>query len=191
VGYLLQGRYVGTAPGLTDQNSGSRRQVSTMFPACPRDSFWVGQRGYPGYGHPLPKTELVIRPHPEGPDDALIRPVSWTYVWGMAKGWAMWQAVPPEGYVVLGDIFHYNYSPEREDTFNNYVCVREDCVTAVSVGPQLWNDQGTGARDDGSMWIVPDGTDSPWQRFRVQPNYDPPNNPVYMLNMDFVEIVDL
>jgi len=189
MGSFLQAQYVGTVPGLTDQNSGSRQNVSTVFPACPRDWFWVGQRGYPGYDQPLPKSDLVIRAHPEAPGDILARPVSWTYVWGMAMGWAMWQAVPPAGYVALGDIFHYNYSPEREDTFVNFVCVREDCVNAVPVGPQLWNDQGTGARTDGSMWIVPDGTDNPWQRFRVQPNYYPPNHPVHILNMNLVEVV--
>jgi hypothetical protein len=107
----------------------------------------------------------------------------------MAKGWAMWRPVPPAGYVVLGDIFHYNYPPDREETFDNYVCVREDCVTPVPIGPELWNDKGTGAREDGSMWMVLDGTDNPWQRFRVQAGHDRPDFPAYTLNMDVVEII--
>ena len=189
MGYLVQARYVGTVPGLTDQNSGSRRHVSTVFPACPRDWHWVGQRGYPGYGQLLPKAELVFRTHPDELGYVLAKPVSWDYVWGMAKGWAMWRAVPPAGYVALGDIFHYNYPPDREETFNNYVCAREDCVTAVPSGPELWNDQGTGARDDGSMWAVLDGTDNPWQRFRVQAGYHRPDSPAYTLNMDVIEII--
>jgi hypothetical protein len=190
MGYLLQARYAGTKPGLTDQGSGARRHVATMFPTCPQDWHWAGQRGCPSYDQPLPERDLVFRIHPEADGDVVSRVASWEYVWGMAKGWAMWRAIPPSGYVVLGDVFHYNYSPDREGTFNNYACVREDCVMTIPVGPELWNDHGTGAPKDGSMWLVMDGTDNPWQRFRVQPSYDPPNYPFYVLNMDVVEIVD-
>jgi|GEM_PF-6685395 len=191
--HLVQAQYVGTMPGLTDQNSGSRRSVSTMFPACPKDWYWVGQRGCPGYGRPLPRTELVFRAHPgAGPDargPVLASPVSWSYVWGMAKGWAMWRAIPPDGYVAVGDIFHYNYRPDREETFSNYMCVRRDCLRAVPVGPLLWDDHGTGARGDGSMWVVSDGTDNPWQRFCVQPDYNPPGWPGYSIDLSVVEMV--
>jgi hypothetical protein len=189
MGYLLQARQVATVPGLTDQNSGSYRHVATMFPACPRGWRWVGQRGYPGYGQRLPRSELVFRTHPDAVGDPLADVVSWSYVWGIAKGWAMWRAVPPRGFVVLGDVFHYNYRPDHEETFTTFACVREDCVRAVPVGAELWNGYGTGASNDASMWIVPDGTGNPWQRFRVQPRYDPPDYPVYVLNMDVVEVV--
>lgn len=165
--HLLQAQYVGTVPGLTDQNSGSRRSVSTMFPACPRDWHWAGQRGCPGYGRPLPRGELVFRPHPDAGGAVLAGAVSWCYVWGMAQGWAMWRAIPPDGYAALGDTFHYNYRPDSEETFTSYACVRLDGVRTVPVGPSLWDDHGTGARGDGSMWVVPDGTDNPWQRFCV------------------------
>lgn len=190
MGYLLQAQHVGTVPGLTDQNSGSCRQVATMFPACPRDWRWVGQRGYPGYGQPLPRSELVFRTHPDAGGEALAGVESWARVWGTAKGWAMWRAVPPSGYVALGDVFHYNYPPDCEDTFTNYACVRADCVQPAAVGAELWNGNGTGARARASMWIIQDGTDNMWQRFRVQPDHGPPRYPVHALDPDVVEVID-
>lgn len=196
--YLLQAQYVGTVPGLTDQNSGSRRRVSTMFAACPRDWHWVGQRAYPGYGRSLPKSDLVFRAHPdvaptpgspEATGDVLAAPLSWTCVWRMSKGWAMWRAVAPDGYVAIGDVFHYDYPPVYEETFRRYACLRLDCVRAVPGGPSLWDDRGTGARCDGSMWVVPDGSDNPWQRFQVRPDYSPPEGPGYTVDLSVVELV--
>jgi hypothetical protein len=187
--YLLQAQYVGTVPGLTDQNSGSRRRVSTMFPACPRDWWWVGQRAYPGYGRSLPKSDLVFRAHPDTDDEVLVAARSWTCVWRMSKGWAMWRAVAPDGYVALGDVFHYDYPPDHEETFHSYACVRLDCVRAVPSGHSLWDDRGTGARCDASMWSIPDGTDNPWQRFLVRPDYGPPEEPGYTVDRSVVEII--
>ena len=101
----------------------------------------------------------------------------------------MWRAVAPPGYVALGDVFHYGYPPDREETFRSYACIRQDCVRAVRPGPLLWTSHGTGARDHASMWSVPDGIGDPWQRFRVRPGFGPPPRPVYVLDLDVVEVV--
>lgn len=189
MGYLLQARHVGTRPGLTDYDSGAYTPVATVFPACPRGWWWLGQRGYPGYGMPLPAQEVVVRPHPHADDGVVAPPSDWLCVWATPKGWAMWQAVAPDGYAVLGDVFHYDYPPNRDATFRSYACVRLDCVKPVPSGPQLWSCLGTGSPADASMWVAPDGTANPWQRFRVQPNYNAPAHPVYALDMDVVELV--
>ncbi|HEU4350011.1 MAG TPA: hypothetical protein VFR35_19715 [Actinoplanes sp.] len=189
MGHLLQARRVGTVPGLTDFNSGSHRQVATMFPACPRDWRWIGQRGCPGYDQSLPKSELVFRPHPNADGDVFAPVAEWHYVWGTARGWAMWRAIPPPGYLALGDVFHYNYRPGREDTFTTYACVRADCALTVPVGDELWNAHGTGTRQAASMWTIPDGTPAPWRRFHVQPDHHRPHGPFHILDPRLVEVL--
>lgn len=92
----------------------------------------------------------------------LVKPTSFAQVWtdrgsGAKRDGAIWRPVCPPGYVALGYAATGNYAPPSADDFR---CVKAEYVTPAQ-WTWVWNDRGSGARDDVSIWkaspINPEG----------------------------------
>jgi hypothetical protein len=93
-------------------------------------------------------------------------PARWEKIWddrgsGAPDDRSLWRAVPEPGYTCLGHVGkgrrgeHFsNGASVRNSDFPNYRCVLSEYVRQIpqSALVQVWNDAGSGARDDASIW---------------------------------------
>jgi len=116
-------------------------------------------------------------------------------VWGMSGSglnnnaiFGLWRAVPPENYVVISDIFNRNSKPRS----TTYVCVARECAAELLYkNASMWDDQGSGAKQDGSMWEIHSVLDRKrsFNIFRATEGYDRPTMSPWAINPKFVEMV--
>ncbi|XP_069489679.1 uncharacterized protein [Ambystoma mexicanum] len=127
-----------------DKGSGAHRDVS----------FWradhccsLGHVAVDNYNRPSGIFAKEVKP------GALAKPTSFVQVWtdrgsGASRDGAIWRPVCPPYYVSLGYAATGNYAPPSVDHFR---CVKSDYVTPGQWA-WVWNDAGSGARDDVSIW---------------------------------------
>lgn len=88
-------------------------------------------------------------------DKALSPPDDFEQVWSdtgsTPVGGTLWLPLPPEGYVALGLVCSINH---EKPSLNAVRCVREDLVTAASVGALIWDDRGSRTTPDFSAWSI-------------------------------------
>jgi len=87
---------------------------------------------------------------------ALSRPDNFELVWkdsgsGAKTYVSIWRPIPPEGYVALGLVCA---SDHEKPSVNSVRCVRMDLVTPANAGPLIWNDKGSGAKQNFSAWSI-------------------------------------
>jgi hypothetical protein len=152
------------------------------------DWYWVRQLAV-GTGTnihaPIPN-EFEVRVHPNAFAEPLANAVGWSEVWSMSGQFSLFVATPPPGYVFLSDLYSGGTNYDVNDQMK---CVSMDCVKPASIGPLIWNDQGSGAKRNGSVWGIDGGDTGDWRPFVATSGYDRPNRNVYILNMDVVEVV--
>lgn len=88
-------------------------------------------------------------------DKALSPPTDFEQVWRSAGSTTdadctIWRPVPPDGYIALGLVC----SDRDKPSLNTVRCVRADLVIGAFVGDFIWNDKGSGAKQDFSAWSV-------------------------------------
>ncbi|GBG91752.1 hypothetical protein CBR_g53604 [Chara braunii] len=69
---------------------------------------------------------------------------------------SVWRPVPAQGYVCLGDMFVRSWkkpTPEQ-DTMAAHVCVRAEYAKEAAIGDFVWDDRGSGARFNCSLWRI-------------------------------------
>jgi len=204
--YKLQGTWVDITRGfLDDSGSGAHMDVAVVVPPLQDGWYWVGQKAtsHDLGSAPLPCRYLLVRPHPQYFGEPLaeyvLGPHSWQYVWGMthhrlnqAANYGIWtpKQLPP-GYVSLSDFFYYHTPPEfgAQGVARAPKAVALDCVTPVPIGTKIWDDRGSGAQDDGSIWRCEGDDSANWSFFRGHNHYEPPGGTGYRLNMDAIEII--
>ncbi|MGY2338896.1 Vps62-related protein [Pseudomonas sp. SDO5532_S415] len=86
---------------------------------------------------------------------ALSQPVDFEQVWkdtgsGARKDCSLWRPIPPEGYVTLGLVC----SDHEKPPLNAVRCVRSDLVIASNLGDLIWDDKGSGAKQNFSGWNI-------------------------------------
>jgi hypothetical protein len=87
---------------------------------------------------------------------ALSQPTDFEQVWkdagsGARKDGTLWRPIPPDGYVALGLVCSNDH---EKPSLNAIRCVRADLVIASNVGDLIWNDKGSGAKQDFSAWNI-------------------------------------
>jgi hypothetical protein len=130
---------------------------------------------------PVSSVILVKPSHP----DLIKHPVNYHEEWndkrsGGAKNGSFWRVNAPKGYVALGDVVTNSYLQPSAAFTAKYACIREDLVVPGVLNPRcIWNDKGSGARLDGSVWQV----DGPGLAgfFKVENDYQKPALPVFVL----------
>jgi Ricin-type beta-trefoil lectin domain-like len=134
----------------------------------PQIGYFVGDCAEPnynqGYSNPL-LIPSVQKLHPFS--SALRPPIRYDRVWdssGMAGSQAsIWRAIPPRGYVAIGDIASNNLTELRDVA--NYVCVRRDLVKAAKLGTKIWDTEGSAALHQGILMAVEPIQDIPTNTF--------------------------
>jgi hypothetical protein len=97
-----------------------------------------------------------------------------------------WRIVAPEGYAALGDVVTNNYSKPSDAFTNKFACIRKDLLVKGTINHiEQWNDRGSGAKQDGSVWQV----DGPGLAglFKVQSGYQKPVIQVFVLPAKVVQ----
>lgn len=96
---------------------------------------------------------------PAGEDSkgpALRPPMDFENVWkdtgsGAKADCSIWQPIPPEGYVALGQVCS---NGRDKPLLNSIRCVRADLVVSSPISDLIWNDKGSGAKHSFSAWGI-------------------------------------
>lgn len=163
----------------SDKGSGADGDISIWRPKPSDDYLIIGDYAQGNY-QPASGVSIVVKEINEDPSSPLLKPVkAWSLVYtdqgsGGDYDWSLWAAVPPDGYVAIGMVGTLGYSAPSIPT---YRCVRRDLVTATSATIQIWNDHGSGAHNDVSVWAIEGVANA----FVAQANYNPFSGSVYRL----------
>ncbi|XP_022094267.1 uncharacterized protein LOC110981208 [Acanthaster planci] len=177
-----------------DDGTGANRDLTVVqadLASIPDGYYMIGQAAMPGKtsyrpGAP-PSCIFLIKPAQELDPPLVKPPVDYEPIWndhgsGGREDGSFWRAIPPQNYVALGDIVVNGYDKPSPAFTRKYACIREDLgllLPAVLGEPSLWDDRGSGARRDGSLWEVKgDGLAG---FFKVWSSYDKPGIRVYVL----------
>ncbi len=155
----------------SDAGSGAHRDVSIYRPEPSDGWFILGHYAHGDYDKPT-GIATVVREVGTSERPLLVPPVHFHRVWkdegsGGDHNGAIWYPQPPDGYVSLGYVAGHGYSPPR---IEDYRCVALHWVQETGVGPEIWNDKGSGADEDVTLYpvagvsgiFVAQGNYSPW-----------------------------
>jgi hypothetical protein len=157
--------------------------LAVYKPKLPQGYFWVGQTANKKEG-------ILVRDLVPG---ALAPPLGFDLVWndagsGLKHEYALWNIVPPPHYRPLGAIARLRtsgWNPPSGPEIEGLRCVHESLCTKARTDPEglIWNDAGTHARADGSVWpILPlEGTGIPAHTFIAHRGYDVPTEPLWAI----------
>ena len=100
-------------------------------------------------------------------DGSILRPIGdWVKVWddsGSRKSFepvthALWRGVPRyedrDNYVVLGGFFVHNNKKPAAGECAGMKAIHKDFLKIAQAGREVWNDAGTGAKNDGAVWDI-------------------------------------
>jgi hypothetical protein len=134
----------------SDRGTGADSDLSTWSPVVPAGFYAVGHLAKNGYERPT-NSVIVVKGLV---NNAVAYPVGYTLIWddagsGGDQDGAFWEPIPPAGYVAMGTVVTANYTQPPLDAV---VCVKVDLVVKVAVADLIWNDAGSGADKDLSLW---------------------------------------
>jgi len=157
----LVGRYVALHKIYDDHGTHAKKDVSFARPETGDQWHYLGWVAYPGKGGAVGEA-LIVKELVRG---ALADITGWDQVWsdhgsGNRQNFYTWKANAsnPTEYKVLGDFFTH-LSATKPD-ISGMKAVHEHCLARGKIGAQIWNDHGTGANQDGSLWEVLPENDS-------------------------------
>ena len=141
------------------------------------------------YDDPNGQIRMQCFKAPESDPTALAPPSGYAYIWddsgsGAAMDGSCWRPQPPDGYVALGDVFVEDHREPFPGSLP-VMCVRRDLAALGMVGDWIYDDRGSGADRDISVWQVVPASSSGGQSgacFIADNTYGaPPTMPVYVL----------
>jgi hypothetical protein len=158
-----------------DDGSGASMDVTIYRPTpSSPDYFILGDYAQPNYNSPT-GTSIIVKVVNDDPNNPLlVMPQSYTKVWD-SRGSdctesSFWYPVAPDGYISIGYVANAgNYAWWNPPALSNYRCVRRDLIDKAQAGSLIWNDKGSGADADVSLYRI-DGFEG---SFVAQSNYDP------------------
>ena len=139
-----------------DRGLGSKLDLATYVPALPSGYCYVGQYAQGDWRPPTGRAVIVRDKTPD--KSALKPPTGYTKLWGdhgsrKKDSYSCWRPIAPPGYVALGDLFQHanHYNPP---VLRDLVCVRKDLVTRGTLGAPIWDDHGSRARADLTLYRI-------------------------------------
>lgn len=149
-----------------DRGSGSDRDGS-FFRAenLPEGFYRLGDLAVSDYPRDANRDEVgrvndcvlaIVKDRGGGASPALAAPERLEIVygdWGSGadNDGSFWRIVPPAGYVALGDICTWDYDAPNKD---DYRCVRKDLVVSGVIDGSFWDDAGSDANQDVTLWAL-------------------------------------
>ncbi|PTU68936.1 DUF946 domain-containing protein [Chromobacterium haemolyticum] len=167
-------------PLYTDKGSGADKDVSIWRANPPSPSqFLIGDHAQNNYNKPTEAIQVVQVEKDDPSSPLLAPPLDYTLIWtdqgsGADMDGSIWMPSAPDGYVAIGAVCQTGYN---KPNVGNYRCVRRDLVIATAAGDLIWNDKGSGAKSDVSLYAINSAPGS----FIAVNNYVPPSNTLYCL----------
>ncbi|KAG8819011.1 hypothetical protein FRC19_010191 [Serendipita sp. 401] len=129
--------------------------------------------------------------------DTLVDIDQWNQVWndhgsGTSTDYALWRgSCADPNYVALASFFTRSHNPPSVNDTQGIKAVHKDVLISAAAYPEIWNDKGTGANEDGSVWGV-DGGPTPKSietgAFIAVSGYFAPPRDAYNINRDKVVV---
>ncbi|MGY2682662.1 Vps62-related protein [Pseudomonas tolaasii] len=148
-------------PLWNDKGSGAHQAVGLWRPTTASDAlgsfFSLGDVAVDHYRNiNQGKVVAVVSDTNKTDGTALRPPIDYQLVWhdegsGARNNASIWRPLPPEGYVAMGLVYGLDYDKPSRHAVR---CVREDLVMMAQVGDLIWNDRGSGATNDLSVWSI-------------------------------------
>lgn len=163
-----------------DKGSGSDMDVSIYRPAPTTDGYFIiGDYAQGDYSSPTGSSLIVMAVNDNPASPLLAAPVRYEQVWNDKKSGgdhdgSVWRPVAPDGYLALGFVANNGYD---QPDIPNYRCLRKDLVEDTTAGGLIWNDKGSGASMDVSLYVLTGVSGS----FVAQGNYNPYTGPAYKI----------
>ena len=139
----------------SDKKSGGKRNGSFYNPSnIPIGYSSIGSYGQGDYNKPT--GSVVVVKENDSSSGALKHPTDFIQVYqdkgsGAGKNGSFWLPVAPEGYCAMGLLCVEGYAKPSNSTV---VCLHEDLVDPGAVGTLIWDDEKTGAHEDGGFWTI-------------------------------------
>src|SRR5262245_35032952 len=164
----------------SDKGSGADMDV-TIWRPHPGDASYsiIGDYAQGNYGAPT-GSALIVKAINDDPQNPLLQPPQcYNQVWtdkgsGGDHDGSIWFPVPPDGYFSIGFVGQSGYD---KPSLLNYACLRRDLVEQADVGALIWNDKGSGADQDVSLYQIVGVANA----FVAQGNYNPYSGNAYRL----------
>jgi len=165
----------------SDAGSGAHKDVTWWRPN-PSDPnvYTIGDYAQGNYEGPTGRTVTVTAVN--DPDHTLLQPpVDYREVWndhgsGGDHDGSLWYPVPPDDYVSIGFVGHSGYNKPQ---ISNYRCIHVSQIQTGQAGNLIWNDAGSGANKNVSMYANSGVSGI----FVAQGNYEPYSGTVYQLKI--------
>jgi hypothetical protein len=161
-----------------DKGSGSNMDCSIYRPTTSDSSYFIiGDYAVGNYVTPVGPS-FMVKAKDDDPNNPVIkRPVDYEFVWddkgaGTNHDGSIWLPIPPAGYVAVGAVCQMGYT---KPSTSIYACIRLDLCVVTQAGPLIWNDKGSGASRDVSLYQIIGVPGS----FVAQANYNPYSRTCY------------
>jgi hypothetical protein len=147
-----------------DEGSGADLDGGFWRPRPANGYYFLGDYGQGNYGQPSRSVYTVRVREFDNPSDPVFKaPLSYVRIWddsgsGADRDGSVWLPFPWPGYICSGHVFQSGYdgpNPSNSPGLGEYRCLRADLVTPVDPGGLIWDDQGSGADDDVSVYRIP------------------------------------
>lgn len=145
-----------------DQGSGATMDGAFWQPIPPAGFNAVGGVAVTGYQDINGNSWAICVKASSNSADALAYPTDYQLIWDDKGSHAhmdgsCWRAIPPYGYVALGDIFVTGYN---KPSLSDMICVRNDLTCRGMLGSEIYADHHSGASMDIDVYQVnpPTGT---------------------------------
>ncbi|MCH9686704.1 MAG: Vps62-related protein, partial [Deltaproteobacteria bacterium] len=138
-----------------ETGTGASAEVSVWRPIAPQGHRLLGDRVIAS--HQMPGAPALVMVDDAG---VLLPPRGFELIWqdtlsGGVNDVSLWNPVPPLGYVCMGAVAVAGYTEPQIDQLR---CVHADLVQR-GLAAYVWDDAGSGAQWDGSVWSCLAGGD--------------------------------
>ena len=134
--------------------------------------------------------QLLFLVNPESDSLAIANPIRFNFIWndkgsGGDMDGSFWSAQFPASCFALGDVAVGSHNSPSEELRKKFACIRYDYLFTAEIGSLIWNDQGSGATLDVSVWETENIPDSSGKGlvgfFKVSGRYSQPSVQVFGL----------
>ena len=140
----------------TDSGTGANQDLSIFEAYLPSGYLMIGHYAQRNHDRQVNSPIPMVRPLQS---DAIVTPDSFYQLYtdrgtGGRQDLSLWQPITRNNrYVCLGTVASLDYSAPY-GLRNRYACLRKDLVEQGIFGYEIWNDRGSGGREDVSLWSV-------------------------------------
>ena len=151
----------------TDVGTGAKMGITVYGPtlsSIPTGYYMVGMAAVPATNGAGNK-QMLFLVNPESDPEVIAEPVGFKLIWkdrgsGGSMDGSFYSVNCPMPYVALGDVAVGSWSPPSDELKKKFACINLKYVRSAMIGDLIWNDRGSGAHSDISVWETANKKDS-------------------------------